>query len=437
MRSSSMAAGLTRIWLHLAQFLLPSHAREVWREEWLAELAHRQSSSFVPLAGNIFRDALFARRRAEPDGHFRRPLRLEAMCFSIATLLWLVFALPAHKRPAGLYLERTAFIQRTYATMGISLSTVTLRLQGELRHAPWVEALAGFRIRYGLTASAQVSRDFFEVLGVTPLLGRTLKDAPLDHVVLTHALWREQFESAREVIGQAVLLEDRLYVVAGVLPENFAFVSRRLRYFVPLPEGSPASGVIVRRKAGVSIESAERQLSTLAPDMVHRLFPYLQRPRWQDTLYTSLGIALLGFLGGAVYLHRKLRASPRGYAVLALRLLLSTTALAQVSFLAARVLSENLMPAGIWHIWLFTMACCVLVGVTLRDHLGRCPECFEQLRMPARLGTWSSLVVDAPAVETVCPNGHGLMHSDEVGDRRSRWTRFDESWRSLFVKRSE
>ncbi len=432
-----MAAGLARTWLNLTQFLLPRGKRKEWREEWLEELAHRRSVPFLSIARNILRDALFTRQRVESGEEYRRPLRLEAAGFVIATLLWLVFGLPARERPAGLHLERVAFVQRTYAAMGISLSTVTMRLKEELRRAPWVEALAGFRVRYGLTASAQVSRDFFEVLGVTPLLGRTLHDAPLDHVVLTHALWREQFHSEPNVIHRAVLIEDRRYIVAGVLPEDFAFVSKRLRYFVPLPEGSAASGLILRRKAGLSIEEAERQLQRLAPELVHRLFPYLQAPRWQDTLYTALGIALLAFLGGAAYLHRKLHATPRSYGVLALRLLLSTAALAQVSFVAARILSENLMPAGIWHIWLFTMACAVLAGVTLRDHLGRCPECFEQLRSPARIGTWSSLVVEAPATETVCPNGHGLMHREEVGERRSRWTRFDESWRSLFTKRIE
>lgn len=437
MRSSIMATGLARTWLNLAQFLLPAKKRREWREEWLAELEHRRAVPFARLAQNILRDALFTRQRVQGEETYRRPLRLEAAAFCLATLLWLIFGLPAPKRPAGQHLERVSFVQRTYAAMGISLSTVALRLQEELRQAPWVEALAGFRVRHGFTASAQVSRGFFETLGVTPVLGRTLKDAPLDHVVLTHGLWRDEYDQDRGVIGRVVLIEDRRYVVAGVLPGDFAFVSKRLRYFIPLPEGSPASGVIIRRVPGLSIEEAERKLLALAPGLVHRLHPFLQTPRWQDTLYTALGIAVLAFAGGAVYLHRKLRATPRSYAVLALRLLLSTTALAQVSFVAARILSENLMPAGIWHIWLFTMAGCILAGVTLRDHLGRCPECFEQLRAPARIGTWSSLVVEAPATETMCPNGHGLMHRDETGERRSRWTSFDESWRSLFGKRIE
>ncbi|MBL8176661.1 MAG: ABC transporter permease [Bryobacterales bacterium] len=432
-----MAAGLARTWLQLTQYLLPAQKRRAWREEWLAELEHRRSVPFTRLAENILRDALFTRSRVESSETFRRPLRLEAAAFCAATLLWLLFGLPAPKRPAGQHLERVAFVQRTYAAMGISLSTVTLRLQGELRHEPWVEAVGAFRVRYGFTASAQVSRDFFETLGVRPVLGRTLQAAPLDHAVLTHAMWQDEFHGDRGVIGRVVLIEDRRYIVAGVLPENFAFVSKRLRYFVPLPEGTPGSGVVIRRVPGLPIEEAERKLLALAPGLVHRLHPFLQTPRWQDTLSMALAIAVLALTGGVVYLHRKLRATPRSCAVLALRLLLSTTALAQVSVVAARILSENLLPAGIWHIWLFTMACCILAGVTLRDHLGRCPECFEQLRSPARIGTWSSLVVEAPATETVCPNGHGLMHRDETGERRSRWTSFDESWRSLFGKRIE
>lgn len=439
-----MATGLARTLLHLAQYLLPSHARREWKEEWLRELEHGRKAPFFRTASNILRDAHFARRHAEQLEPRRRPLRMEAAAFVIATLLWIIYALPVPKVPCGSHLQRTAFVQRTYAAMGISLSSATLRLREELERAIWVEDVAAFRVRFYGAPGAEVSRNLFEVLGVTPLAGATLRDAAMDQTVITYALWKDQFHGDPSVVGKAVTLNGRRYTVVGVLPEDFAFVSHRLRYFVPLSEGSRAAGTLVRLRPTVPFEIAERALRDLAARVegnwrkdVYRLYPYLQSPRWQDTFYPALGIALAGFLGGALYLYRKLRGTPRSYAVLALRLLLSGTALAEAGAVAVRLLSENLVPVGILHLWFFTIACCLLVAFTLRDHLGRCPVCFEQLRMPMRVGTWSSVVMDAPAIETACPNGHGLLYRKETGDMRGRWTKLDDSWRDLFAGRSE
>jgi putative ABC transport system permease protein len=74
----------------------------------------------------------------------------------------------------------------------------------------------------------RVSASLFPMLGVRTRLGRTFLEeedrAGQDEVVvLSHDLWARQFESAPDVIGRRVILDDRPYVIVGVLPPDFRF----------------------------------------------------------------------------------------------------------------------------------------------------------------------------------------------------------------------
>ena len=74
-----------------------------------------------------------------------------------------------------------------------------------------------------------VSSEFFPLLGVSPLLGRTLMEAD-DRVnaprtiVLSHRLWRRTFGGDPNIIGRVVELNARPAEIVGVMPENFRFV---------------------------------------------------------------------------------------------------------------------------------------------------------------------------------------------------------------------
>ncbi|MCY3844537.1 MAG: ADOP family duplicated permease [Acidobacteria bacterium] len=72
-----------------------------------------------------------------------------------------------------------------------------------------------------------VSGNYFSVLGVRPLLGRTISAAdnraPGERrvVVLSHMLWRTRFGSDPDVLGRAVPLDGHSYEVIGVAPPGF------------------------------------------------------------------------------------------------------------------------------------------------------------------------------------------------------------------------
>ena len=77
----------------------------------------------------------------------------------------------------------------------------------------------------------QVSSEFFPLLGVAPLLGRTISDED-DRpngprvAVLSYRAWQEQLGGDERAIGRTVQLDDRAYEIVGVMPAGFRFVQQ-------------------------------------------------------------------------------------------------------------------------------------------------------------------------------------------------------------------
>ncbi len=69
-----------------------------------------------------------------------------------------------------------------------------------------------------------VNANFFDVLGVTPVLGRGFlpeeDTSPRPAVVLSYGLWNRQFGGDRNVLGRTIQLNEQDYTVVGVAPSN-------------------------------------------------------------------------------------------------------------------------------------------------------------------------------------------------------------------------
>ena len=77
-------------------------------------------------------------------------------------------------------------------------------------------------------SGSRVTADFFRVLGVSPVLGRTVDndDTQLGHervAVISHSLWHSRFGADRGVLGKELLLNARPHRIIGVMPPGFAF----------------------------------------------------------------------------------------------------------------------------------------------------------------------------------------------------------------------
>jgi predicted permease len=100
------------------------------------------------------------------------------------------------------------------------------------RQSTSFEALAGYEVsaRYMRSATGterlmvvQVERDFFRVLGVSPLVGRAFgPDDPAAVAVVSEAFAR-RLGGSETVIGRALVLDDQSLTIVGVMPESFQF----------------------------------------------------------------------------------------------------------------------------------------------------------------------------------------------------------------------
>ncbi len=87
-----------------------------------------------------------------------------------------------------------------------------------------------------------VSANFFAVLGVSPILGRTfdsdVDSAPGAHpvAVLTYAAWKRLFSGDADVVGRTLRLNGHVFTVIGVTPKDFSGLMRGVfpSLFVPL-----------------------------------------------------------------------------------------------------------------------------------------------------------------------------------------------------------
>jgi hypothetical protein len=121
-----------------------------------------------------------------------------------------------------------------------------------------------------------VTGGFFEVLGVTPVAGRTFTAAddrnPVDAVVISEAFWRSRFGGDPSLIGRTLRLDGEPYTVLGVAPRSFEWAGNTSIWALLPASRAPAAragyglDVIGRMKPGITIEAAEDDLRRVAAD---------------------------------------------------------------------------------------------------------------------------------------------------------------------------
>ena len=126
------------------------------------------------------------------------------------------------------------------------------------------------------TVSRQwVTAGIFDVLGVTPIAGRTFSQEDdvkrANVVVISETLWRTRFNSDPSLIGRELRLDGSMWTVVGIVPSGFQLIGqssmwamRPITNLPPRARSAYALQVVGRVRPDVSIKAAEADIGAVA-----------------------------------------------------------------------------------------------------------------------------------------------------------------------------
>jgi predicted permease len=184
--------------------------------------------------------------------------------------------------------------------LSTSWSTPAWREIFARRHDLFADALAFRSTRFNLSPRGQTdfvdgllaSVNYFNVLGVSPVLGRTFNEED-DRIgggpggavaVLGHAFWQQRFSGSADVLGRTIVLERVPFTIVGVMPASFSGVEvgRTFDVAVPLEADRLINGkntaldrygvswlrVLARLREGQTLTAAEQAFRGVQPQIL-------------------------------------------------------------------------------------------------------------------------------------------------------------------------
>jgi len=252
----------------LVGVIVPRRLRADWRQEWEAELRHRETQlaewdrldprnklDLLWRSTSAFWDALWLQTYRWEDAmiqdlRFGARMLLKQPGFTFVAVLTLAlgiganttifsamesvilhpFSFPNQNRLLVIYERKLdAGINRT----GVSAGSLHDWREQSQTFEQFVSLSGGF---FDLTGTDEpervvayrVSAGFFAALGVQPLLGRTFQPdedtaGREQVVVLKHSLWERRYSSDPNILDQSIELNGKAYTVIGVMPKDFNF----------------------------------------------------------------------------------------------------------------------------------------------------------------------------------------------------------------------
>ncbi len=204
--------------------------------------------------------------------------------------------------------ERLVQINEDQAKAGIRFAAISVpNYLSMVKRASDFSALAAYRpgssktnLIEGGRAEAiptnKVTASLFDVLEISPLIGRTFTQANQQPgrghvVVVSYRFWQRKLGGSRDAIGKTLRLDGDQYKVIGVMPKGFVFRDRKYQLLVPLVwtakdkadnrRGDDNLKVIGRLKpgigvaaAGTQLDSVLRQVNRVSGTMRHRTKKY-------------------------------------------------------------------------------------------------------------------------------------------------------------------
>jgi predicted permease len=127
-----------------------------------------------------------------------------------------------------------------------------------------------------------ISADFFETLGVKPVLGRHFRAdddqvgaAPV--VILGGGFWKRRFGASPDIVGKSINLNGTSHTIVGVIPASFSFYGHDRDVYTPIGQWNDpsfhdrrivfSSGMVGRLKPGVTLSVAKADMGNVARNL--------------------------------------------------------------------------------------------------------------------------------------------------------------------------
>lgn len=182
----------------------------------------------------------------------------------------------------------TVAVFAAHTDTGRSRELTSYAAFADWRRATSVSALSGVRAAFANIVghaeperlrAALVATQFFDAVGASTPLGRTLRDddylTPGTACVISHALWRRRFNADPAVIGSSVQLEvsgerPTTFTVVGIASPGFDYPNRTDVWLPYVPTAAASTnysgqwfGVIGRLRPGVDAARARAELTAI------------------------------------------------------------------------------------------------------------------------------------------------------------------------------
>jgi macrolide transport system ATP-binding/permease protein len=257
----------TRFWrpwrwlVALIGVIVPRRMRADWRQEWEAELRHRETLlaawdklgwrtklDLLRRSLGAFRDALLLQpRRLEDemiqDLRFGVRMLLKHKGFSAVAVLTLALGIGANT--AIFSLIHTVLLRPLSVAQPERLARIYTRGSQNTSFPNYRDLAAGNQVFAELAGHAiaplnlgqgetlnrvhgeLVTGNYFAALGVRPAIGRTFGTETDGAVgahpvaVVSHGLWQRRFNGDRALVGRTIALNGRQFTVIGIMPQGF------------------------------------------------------------------------------------------------------------------------------------------------------------------------------------------------------------------------
>jgi putative ABC transport system permease protein len=134
--------------------------------------------------------------------------------------------------------------------------------------------------------ATHVSKDYFQLFGVSPLIGRTFSDAEdrpggARVAILGNNVWQSRFGGDRQIVGKVIQLNGEPYSVVGILPPGF-HADSEAEIWIPLQADPNSTNqghylqVGARLKPGVNLATAQAEMKMVG-EQFRKAYP-----KWMD-----------------------------------------------------------------------------------------------------------------------------------------------------------